>query len=86
MPPTLTQESSGVYISWRMHVREARRGLAEGRGTQRRSARPRSVRPRDHLHETHRSSIMNVGRRVDYAVRALCYLAAQPAHRVVPRS
>lgn len=29
---------------------------------------------------------MNVGRRVDYAVRALCYLAAQPAHRVVPRS
>jgi Rrf2 family protein len=44
------------------------------------------VRPRDHLRETHRSSIMNVGRRVDYAVRALCYLAAQPAHRVVPRS
>ena len=25
-----------------------------------------------------RSSIMNIGRRVDYAVRALCYLAAQP--------
>jgi Rrf2 family transcriptional regulator, cysteine metabolism repressor len=34
----------------------------------------------------HRSSIMNVGRRVDYAVRALCYLAAQPPERVVPRS
>jgi len=34
----------------------------------------------------HRSSIMNVGRRVDYAVRALCYLAAQPPERVVPRA
>ena len=29
---------------------------------------------------------MNVGRRVDYAVRALCYLAAQPATRSVPRT
>jgi Rrf2 family protein len=29
---------------------------------------------------------MNVGRRVDYAVRAVCYLAAQPADRVVPRA
>ena len=37
-------------------------------------------------HEGRRSSIMNVGRRVDYAIRALCYLAAQPAERVVPRS
>ncbi|MBI3781838.1 MAG: Rrf2 family transcriptional regulator [Deltaproteobacteria bacterium] len=34
----------------------------------------------------HRSSIMNVGRRVDYAVRALCYLAAQPHARLVPRA
>lgn len=34
----------------------------------------------------HRSSIMNVGRRVDYAVRALCYLAAQPGNRLVPRT
>ncbi len=34
----------------------------------------------------HRSSIMNVGRRVDYAIRALCYLAAQPPERVIPRS
>ena len=33
-----------------------------------------------------RSSIMNVGRRVDYAIRALCYLAAQADGRVVPRS
>jgi len=33
-----------------------------------------------------RSSIMNVGRRVDYAVRALCYLAAQEPRRVVPRA
>ena len=37
-------------------------------------------------HAARRSSIMNVGRRVDYAVRALCYLAAQPRDRVVPRS
>jgi len=35
---------------------------------------------------TGRSSIMNVGRRVDYAIRALSYLAAQPAARVVPRA
>jgi len=34
----------------------------------------------------HRSSIMNVGRRVDYAVRALCYLAAQPGDRLVSRA
>ncbi len=32
-----------------------------------------------------RSSLMNVGRRVDYALRALCYLAAQPVGRVVTR-
>jgi len=30
-----------------------------------------------------RSSLMNVGRRVDYALRALCYLAAQDGDRVV---
>jgi Rrf2 family protein len=29
---------------------------------------------------------MNVGRRVDYASRALCYLAAQGPERVVPRA
>jgi Rrf2 family protein len=29
---------------------------------------------------------MNVGRRMDYAVRALCYLAAQDPDRVVPRT
>jgi Rrf2 family nitric oxide-sensitive transcriptional repressor len=29
---------------------------------------------------------MNVGRRVDYAVRALCYLAAQPPDRLVRRA
>ncbi|HLC25647.1 MAG TPA: Rrf2 family transcriptional regulator [bacterium] len=32
-----------------------------------------------------RSSLMNVGYRVDYAVRALSYLAAQPPGRIVPR-
>ena len=30
-----------------------------------------------------RSSLMNVGRRVDYALRALCYLAAQDDDRVI---
>lgn len=29
---------------------------------------------------------MNAGRRMDYAVRALCYLASQPPDRVVPRN
>ncbi len=29
---------------------------------------------------------MNIGRRVDYAIRALCYLAAQDPERVVPRA
>jgi len=33
-----------------------------------------------------RSSLMNVGRRVEYAIRALCYLAAQPPDRVVTRA
>jgi len=33
-----------------------------------------------------RSSLMNVGRRVDYAVRALSYLAGQPSGKVVSRS
>jgi Rrf2 family protein len=39
-----------------------------------------------HSTQTRRSSLMNVGRRVDYAVRALSYLAAQPAERVVSRT
>jgi Rrf2 family protein len=33
-----------------------------------------------------RSSLMNVGRRVDYALRAVCYLAAQGPERVVTRA
>jgi Rrf2 family protein len=33
-----------------------------------------------------RSSLMHVGRRVDYAVRALAYLAAQPSGRIVSRA
>ena len=33
-----------------------------------------------------RSSLMNVGRRVDYAVRALSYLAGQPTGKVVSRA
>ena len=34
---------------------------------------------------TERSSLMNVGRRVDYAVRALSYLAGQPLGKIVSR-
>ena len=33
-----------------------------------------------------RSSLMNVGRRVDYAVRALSYLAGQPVEKIVSRA
>jgi Rrf2 family protein len=36
--------------------------------------------------KTERSSLMNVGRRVDYAVRALSYLAGQPAGKIVSRA
>ena len=35
--------------------------------------------------ETERSSLMHVGRRVDYAVRALAYLAAQPPRKMVSK-
>ena len=36
--------------------------------------------------KSERSSLMNVGRRVDYAVRALSYLAGQPEGKIVSRS
>ncbi len=36
--------------------------------------------------ETERSSLMHVGRRVDYAVRALSYLAAHPVGKIVSRA
>ena len=35
---------------------------------------------------TERSSLMNAGRRVDYAVRALSYLAGQPPGKVISRA
>ena len=35
---------------------------------------------------TERSSLMNAGRRVDYAVRALTYLAGQPPGKVISRA
>lgn len=38
-----------------------------------------------HHRPTERSSLMNIGRRVDYAIRALSYLAAQPADQIVSR-
>jgi Rrf2 family protein len=42
------------------------------------------VRPAKAKNE--RSSLMQVGRRVDYAVRALSYLAGQPQGRVISRA
>jgi Rrf2 family protein len=36
--------------------------------------------------KTERSSLMNVGRRVDYAVRALSFLAGQPAGKIISRA
>lgn len=33
-----------------------------------------------------RSSLMNVGRRVDYAIRALSYLAGQPTGKIISRT
>lgn len=36
--------------------------------------------------KSERSSLMNVGRRVDYAVRALSYLAGQPEGKIVSRA
>ncbi|MGZ8424974.1 MAG: RrF2 family transcriptional regulator [Candidatus Binatia bacterium] len=36
--------------------------------------------------KSERSSLMNVGRRVDYAVRALSFLAGQPAGAIVSRT
>ncbi len=38
-----------------------------------------------HHQSTERSSLMNIGRRVDYAIRALAYLAAQPPDLIVSR-
>ncbi len=38
-----------------------------------------------HHRSSERSSLMNIGRRVDYAIRALSYLAAQPQNQVVSR-
>jgi Rrf2 family protein len=37
------------------------------------------------VHSTERSSLMNIGKRVDYAIRALSYLAARPANHAVSR-
>ncbi len=36
--------------------------------------------------ENERSSLMHVGRRVDYAIRALAYLASQPPGKIVPKA
>lgn len=36
--------------------------------------------------DAERSSLMNVGRRVDYAVRALTYLAGQPQNEIISKT
>ena len=36
--------------------------------------------------KSERSSLMNVGRRVDYALRALSYLAGQPSGKIISRA
>lgn len=57
----------------------------EARRAQR--VRPPSARPRaGRVRSGERSSLMHVGRRVDYAVRALAYLAGQAQGRVVGRA
>jgi Rrf2 family protein len=43
------------------------------------------MRKGTHRQSLERSSLMNIGRRVDYAVRALSYLAAQPQDKIVSR-
>jgi Rrf2 family protein len=47
------------------------------------AAVPRGAADRGPGPASARSSLMNVGRRVDYALRALCYLAAQDDDRAV---
>lgn len=50
---------------------------------------PLAAGPQRLVNETpcmERSSLMNVGRRVDYAIRALAYLAGQEPERLVRRS
>lgn len=44
-----------------------------------------ALRPERRRRRATRSSLMTVGRRVDYAIRAMSYLAAQPPERVVTR-
>jgi Rrf2 family protein len=63
-------------------------GLRPPRRKARRAARTRvAVARREEPHRSsERSSLMHVGRRVDYAVRALAYLAGQEPGRVVGRA
>jgi Rrf2 family protein len=70
-----------------MRIRLPRTGIPrEAEGCLSRPISPRVPHINAGGRDIRRSSIMNVGRRVDYAIRALCYLAAQPANRVVPRA
>jgi Rrf2 family protein len=48
------------------------------------TAKPLFDRQGTMAHCADRSSLMNVGRRVDYAIRALAYLAGQSPKRIVP--
>jgi len=55
---------------------EVRQERAAGKKESRKSARRQS---------SERSSLMNIGKRVDYALRALSYLAAQPPQHAISR-
>jgi Rrf2 family transcriptional regulator, cysteine metabolism repressor len=52
-----------------------------GKRSARTKAGNRGARPQS----AERSSLMNIGKRVDYAIRALSYLAARPANHAVSR-
>jgi Rrf2 family protein len=77
----LTSRKIAAYIEGSVAAAK-HKGLAEVVMPSRNRATPRAPRRPRHL-GSQRSSLMNVGRRVDYALRAMCYLAAQPAGRVV---
>ena len=75
--PTSSESADGDGP--RLPARRARRATRKKRVA---AARPHTINGRS----GERSSLMHVGRRVDYAVRALTYLAGQEQGRVVGRA
>jgi Rrf2 family protein len=58
--------------------------MGAGKKSSSSSGTPAAKRQGTKAHCADRSSLMNVGRRVDYAIRALAYMAGQPPKRIVP--